>query len=191
MHGTHLTLGSILVFFSLRHFSAHRSQFGCVIPDLDKNRNPFNCRLSSVKSSPKAPGAEIRFLWTEREMFAKTTPFTPAGTTYQKGVWVEKKDIDRWMDRVSAQTAVRLSWRTVNATISGRHPRTLTLSPPRFLLHQYTLMKGNAHATNPVMLHTKTTKKKKITTWCAVIKKRSRTKAAKFKRGASISPPSN
>lgn len=101
MPGTHLTLGCILVFFSLRHFSAHRSQFGCVIPDLDKNRNPFNCRLSSVKSSPKAPGAEIRFLWTEREMFAKSTPFTPAGMSYHKGVWVEKEEIDRWMDRVS------------------------------------------------------------------------------------------
>lgn len=35
-----LTLGSILVFFRLRHFSAHRSQFGCVIPNLDKNRDP-------------------------------------------------------------------------------------------------------------------------------------------------------
>lgn len=61
-----LTLGSILVFFRLRHFSAHRSQFGCVIPDLDKNRNPFNCRLSSMKSLPSVPGAEIRVLWGEK-----------------------------------------------------------------------------------------------------------------------------
>lgn len=65
MRGSRLTLGSILVFFRLRHFAAHRSQFGCVIPDLDKNRNPFNCRPSSGKSLPKVPGAEIRALWTE------------------------------------------------------------------------------------------------------------------------------
>ena len=85
--GSPLTLGSILVFFRLRHFSAHRSQFGCVIPDLDKNRNPFNCGPSSIKSLPRVPGAEIRALWrkegeergeTERErgeIFIKTSPF--------------------------------------------------------------------------------------------------------------------
>lgn len=59
--GSSLTLGSILVFFSLRHFSAHRSQFGCVIPDLGKNRNPPICWPSSVKSFP-----EIRVLWGEK-----------------------------------------------------------------------------------------------------------------------------
>lgn len=32
-----------------------------------------------------------------------------------------------------------------------------TLSPPRFLLHQCTLMKGNAPTMNPVMLHAKIT----------------------------------
>ncbi len=64
--GSPLTLGCILVFFRLRHFSAHRSQFGCVIPDLDKNRNPFDCWLSSVKSLPQVPGAEIRVLWREK-----------------------------------------------------------------------------------------------------------------------------
>ena len=63
VQGSPLTLGSILVFFRLRHFSAHRSQFGCVIPDLDKNRNPFNCGPSSIKSLPRVPGAEIRALW--------------------------------------------------------------------------------------------------------------------------------
>lgn len=71
-HGSRLTLGSILVFFRLRHFAAHRSQFGCVIPDLDKNRNPFNCWLSSTKSLPQVAGAEIRVLWREKcpsEMF--------------------------------------------------------------------------------------------------------------------------
>lgn len=117
VQGTHLTLGSILVFFSLRHFAAHRSQFECVIPDLVKNRNPFNCRLSSVKSSPKAPGAEIRFLWTERETLTKMTPFTPAGLSYYEGnVWVQKNNIIK-IDRVSAKTAVPLSWRTVNTKI--------------------------------------------------------------------------
>ncbi len=32
---TLLTLWSILFFFRLSHFSAHRSQFGCIDPDLD------------------------------------------------------------------------------------------------------------------------------------------------------------
>lgn len=41
-----------------------------------------------------------------------------------------------------------------------------TLSPPRFLLHQCTLMKGNVPTMNPVMLNTK----KKITTCSTVIK---------------------
>lgn len=77
--------------------------------------------------------------------------------------------------------AVPLSWRTVNTTIQPvrGHPCTLTLSPPRFLLHQYTLMKGNQHATTAVVLHTE---KKKITTCSAVTKKRSRTKAANFEQ---------
>lgn len=35
-----------------------------------------------------------------------------------------------------------------------------TLSPPRFLLHQCTLMKGNAPTVNPVMLHSKRKRKK-------------------------------
>ena len=65
VQGSPLTLGSILVFFRLRHFSAHRSQFGCVIPDLGKNRNPFNCRVSSMKSGAEVPGAEIRVLRRE------------------------------------------------------------------------------------------------------------------------------
>lgn len=46
--------------------------------------------------------------------------------------------------------------------------RSPTLSPPRFLLHQCTLMKGNAPTTNPIMLHTK------ITTCCTVTKEKSK-----------------
>lgn len=134
-----------------------------------------------MKSSPKAPGAEIRFLWTERERFTKTTPFRPAGMSYHEGnVWVlKKKKKNRWGISENSCAAL-LAHSKHNDSVRG-HPRTLTLSPPRFLLHQYTLMKGNAHATIPVMLHRR---KEKITTCSAVTKKRSRTKAAKFKRGA-------
>lgn len=65
---TPLTLGSILVFFRLRHFSAHRSQFGCVIPDLGKNRNSLISWRSSMKSVSKVLGSEIRALWGEEKI---------------------------------------------------------------------------------------------------------------------------
>lgn len=62
-------------------------------------------------------------------------------------------------------------------------PVSLTLSPPRFLLHQCTLMKGNAPTMNPVVLHARKKEKKrererkKITTcFSTVTKKKKREK---------------
>lgn len=185
---THLTLGSILVFFCLRHFSAHRSQFGCVIPDLDKNRNPFNCRLSSVKSSPKAPGAEIRVLWTERDRFTKATPFPTSGVSQHQG---EMFVFHQSSGHRCKHPAVPLSRRTVNTTLQPvrGHPRTLTLSPPRFLLHQYTLMKGNQHATTAAVLHTERKKKNHDLLCCD--KEEEQNKSGEFRAAARIFPLSD
>lgn len=62
--------------------------------------------------------------------------------------------------------------RTLNAKnqLVSDHPCKLTLSPPRFLLHQCTLMKGNAPTINPVMLQ------KQITTCSAVTKEKAKQK---------------
>lgn len=168
-----LTLGSILVFFRLRHFSTHRSQFGCVNPDLDKNRYPFNCGLSSMKSLAKVPGPEIRALRRDKDSWShKTAAFWSwsRATGRHNGPWatwerVYQLDINGDMqllmltehistghDKETQKALVNTEiWHVcLPSVLRVKH----TLSPPRFLLHQCTLMKENAPTMNLVMLHT-------------------------------------
>lgn len=180
-----LTLGSILVFFGLRHFSAHRSQFGCVIPDLDKNRNPFNRRRSSVKSLLQAPGAEIRALRTRGRNVHQDGPLfiTAAAKGAMKldngakrgtrGVY--QLDVN---ESVQPRGSLRAHTHTHTAqgAICAPHAFTYLISSTFSATSMHIDEGKRSHHESRYVASKKKKDKRQITTCTAVTKKRSKTK---------------
>lgn len=141
MHGrSPLTLGSILVFFGLRHFAAHRSQFGCIIPDLGKIEIPL------VKSSWKVPASEIRVL-SGGEMVIRVTFLFERETTAASERNPTKDN--QWLQIMKTSDNKK-------KTLTRHKEATREHLNPPYLIHVFCYINAhwwreNAPAMNPVM----------------------------------------